>query len=132
MGVNLRAVLGAVGICGVLLLAGCGGSRSATTDSGWNPPRPTGVPDEKWATVVDADPASLPTEELEGGYCQAVKPEPAEVDAKALEYPGATAEEFNAYYDYVIAYVAPLCAALPTATGAKGALKLGARQTADL
>ena len=37
-----------------------------------------------------------------------------------LEYPGATVAEFNAFYDYVIAYVATLCAGLPTETGAKG------------
>ena len=104
---------------GVLFLAGCGGSGSATVESGWSPPRPSGVPDEQWATVVD--PASLPQEELGGGYCQMVKPAPVEVDATALEYPGATVEEFNAYYDYVIAYVAPLCAALPAASQAAGA-----------
>lgn len=130
MGVNVKTVLGSVAVCGVLLLAGCGGSSSATSDSGWNPPRPTGVPDEKWTTVVD--PASLPQEELAGGYCQAVKPEPAEVDAKALEYPGATVEEFNAYYDYVISYVAPLCVDLPPATGAKGAKRIPAIMFADL
>ena len=132
MGVNVKAVLASVAVCGVLLLAGCGGSSSATADSGWNPPRPTGVPEEKWATVVDADPASLPVEELADGYCQAVKPAPAEVDAKALEYPGATVEEFNAYYDYVIAYVAPLCADLPPATGPKGVKRLGSVQASDL
>ena len=132
MAKSVKAVLGSVAVCGVLLLAGCGGSSSATAESGWNPPRPSGVPDEKWATVVDADPASLPVEDLADWYCQAVKPESADVDAKALEYPGAPAEEFNAYYDYVIAYVAPLCVDLPTETGAKGALKLGAKQTADL
>ncbi len=114
---NVKAALGSVAVCGVLLLAGCGGSGSATTDSGWNPPRPSGVPDEKWATVVD--PASLPVEEL-AGECQAVKPEPAEVDAKVLEYPGSTAQEFNDYYDYVIAYVAPLCEALPPSATTKG------------
>ena len=118
MGVNVKAVLGSVAVCGVLLLAGCGGSSSATAEAVWNPPRPTGVPDEKWASVVD--PASLPDEDLAGGYCQMVKPAPVEVDAKALEYPGATAQEFNAYYDYVIAYVAPLCVDLPPATGTKG------------
>ena len=132
MGVNVKAVLGSVAVCGVLLLAGCGGSSSATADSGWNPPRPTGVPDDKWATVVDADPAALPDQDLAGGYCQAVKPEPAEVDAKALEYPGASAEEFNMFYDYVLAYVAPLCAALPPATGAKGAKRIPAIMFADL
>ena len=132
MGVSLNAVVTSVAACGVLLLAGCGGSGSATTDSGWNPPRPTGVPDEKWATVVDADPASLPGEDLSGGYCQAVKPEPAEVDAKALEYPGATAQEFDAFYDYVLAYVTPLCDALPPATGPKGVKKASAKVVADL
>lgn len=104
---------------GALFLAGCGGSSSATAESGWSPPRPSGVPDEAWATVVD--PVSLPGEELAGGYCQMVKPAPAEVGATALEYPGATVEEFNAYYDYVIAYVAPLCAALPAASQSAGA-----------
>ena len=132
MGVNVKAVLGSMAVCGLLLLAGCGGSSAATADSGWNPPRPTGVPDEKWATVVEADPAALPDQDLAGGYCQAVKPEPAEVDAKALEYPGASAEEFNMFYDYVLAYVAPLCAALPPATGAKGAKRIPAIMFADL
>ena len=117
-------------MCGAMLVAGCSSGPSA--DAGWNPPRPTGVPDEKWATVVDADPAALPVEDLAGGYCQAVKPEPAEVDAKALEYPGATVEEFNAFYDYALAYVAPLCAALPPATGAKGAKRMSVSTFADL
>ena len=132
MASNVKTVLGSAAMFGVLLLAGCGGSSSATADSGWNPPRPTGVPDEKCATVVDADPASLPGEDLSGGYCQAVKPEPAEVDAKALEYPGSTAEEFDAFYDYVMAYVTPLCDALPPATGPKGVKKASAKVVADL
>ena len=130
MGVNVKAVLGSVAVCGVLLLAGCGGSTSATADAGWNPPRPTGVPDEKWASVVD--PASLPVEDLADGYCQAVKPEPAEVDAKALEYPGSTAEEFDAFYDYVMAYVAPMCADLLPTTGPKGAKRMSVSTFADL
>ena len=132
MGVNVKAVLGSMAVCGLLLLAGCGGSSAATAASGWNPPRPTGVPDDKWATVVDADPAALPDQDLAGGYCQAVKPEPAEVDAKALEYPGASAEEFNMYYNYVLAYGAPLCAVLPPAMQVKGIHKVGARQSSDL
>ena len=132
MGVDVRAVVGSLAMCGALLLAGCSGSSGSSADAGWNPPRPTGVPDEKWATVVDADPAALPDQDLAGGYCQAVKPEPAEVDAKALEYPGASAEEFNMFYDYVLAYVAPLCAALPPATGAKGAKRIPAIMFADL
>jgi hypothetical protein len=132
MGVNVKAVLGSVAVCGVLLLAGCGGSSSATADSGWNPPRPSGVPDEKWATVVEGDPAALPVEELSGGYCQAVKPESAEVDAKVQEYPGATVEEFNDFYDYLLTYVAPLCADLPTATVVKGVKRMSAQVVADL
>ena len=130
MASNVKTVLGSAAVCGVLLLAGCGGTSSA--EAGWNPPRPTGVPDEKWATVVDGDPALLPGEDLAGGYCQAVKPEPAEVDAKALEYRGATVEEFNAFYDYVIAYVAPLCADLLPTTGPKGAKKMSVSTFADL
>ena len=132
MGVNVKAVLGSVAVCGVLLLAGCGGSSSATADSGWNPPRPTGVPDDKWATVVDADPAALPDQDLAGGYCQAVQPAPDEIDAKAQEYPGATAGEVSAFYEYVLAYVAPLCDALPPATGPKGVKKASAKVVADL
>ena len=135
----MKAVLGSVALCGVLVLAGCGSGTASSeqtmatsAEAVWNPPRPTGVADEKWATVIDGDPASLPVEELAAGYCQAVKPEPAEVDAKALEYPGASAEEFNMFYDYVLAYVAPLCAALPPATGAKGAKRIPAIMFADL
>jgi hypothetical protein len=139
MGVNVKAVLGSVAVCGVLLLAGCGSGTASSeqtmatsAEAVWNPPRPTGVADEKWATVIDGDPASLPVEELAAGYCQAVKPEPAEVDAKALEYPGASAEEFNMYYNYVLAYGAPLCAVLPPAMQVKGIHKVGARQSSDL
>ena len=108
---NVKAILTFVVVCGVVLLAGCGGTSSASAEAGWNPPRPTGVPDAKWATVVDADPASLAGEDLAGAYCQAVKPE--------------SAEEFNEFYDYVLAYVAPLCAALPLASGSKGVKNLG-------
>ncbi|MFZ4386402.1 MAG: hypothetical protein ACOYOM_15840 [Chloroflexota bacterium] len=139
MAKSVKAVLGSVAVCGVLLLAGCSSgttvsasSVAASADAGWNPPRPTGVPDEKWATVLEGDPASLPQENLADGYCQALKPEPADVDAKVQEYPGATVAEFNAYYDYVIAYVAPLCADLPTETGAKGVKRLGSVPASDL
>jgi hypothetical protein len=130
MATSVKAVLGSVAVCGVLLLAGCGGSSSVTAESGWNPPRPSGVPDETWEAVVD--PASLPQEELAGGYCLAVKPEPAEVDAKVQEYPGATVAEFNDFYDYLLTYVTPLCADLPTATGVKGVKRMSAQVVADL
>ncbi|MFZ4386401.1 MAG: hypothetical protein ACOYOM_15835 [Chloroflexota bacterium] len=130
MGVSVKAILGSVAVCGVMLLAGCGGSSGPSGDAGWNPPRPTGVTDEKWATIVD--PASLSVEELSGGYCPAVKPTSAEVEAKVLEYPGSTVAELNAYYDYVTAYVAPLCADLPTETGAKGAKRVPTAVLSDL
>lgn len=126
MGVNVGAVVGSAALCVVLLLAGCGSGTAASAptvaaaaDAEWNPPRPTGVSDEEWATIVD--PASLPVEDLAGGFCQAVKPTPAEVEANVTEYPGTTVEELKAYYDYVFAYVAPLCADLPPATDPKGA-----------
>ena len=61
-----------------------------------------------------------------------MKPPSDEVEAKVQKYPGSTAEEFDAFYDYVIAYVAPLCAALPPATGPKGAKRVSASITADL
>lgn len=116
----------------MLVLAGCSGTSGSVADAGWAPPRPTGVTNEKWASVVDADPASLPVEDLAGGYCQAVKPAPDEINAKAQEYPGATGAEFSAFYDYVIEYVAPLCAALPPATGPKGVKQRSAVVVADL
>jgi hypothetical protein len=129
MGVNVKVAFGLAAVCGVLLLSGCGGSSSATASAGWNPPRPSGVPDDKWASVSDVDPASLPVEDLSRGYCHAVKPSATEVDAKTKEYPGATVEELNAYYDYVFAYVAPLCAGLPPVIGTKG---LAAKKVSDL
>jgi hypothetical protein len=51
MGVNVKFALGSALVCGVLLVSGCGGSSSATASAGWNPPRPSGVPDDKWASV---------------------------------------------------------------------------------
>lgn len=84
------------------------------------------VSDEEWATIVDL--ASLPVKDLAGGFCQAVKPTPVEVEANVTEYPGTTVEELNAYYDYVFAYVAPLCADLPPATDPKGASRVEGRQ----
>ena len=118
MGVNVKAVLGSVAVCGVLLLAGCGGSSSATADSGWNPPRPSGVPDEKWDGIDD--PATLSNFDLAAGYCQVDRPTSAGLDAKVQEYPGSTVDELNAYYDYVEAYVKPLCDALPPPPTTKG------------
>ena len=116
MGVNMKAALGSAAVCGLLLLAGCGGSSSA--EAGWNPPRPTGVPDEKWESIDD--PATVSTFDLAAGYCQVARPTSAGIDAKVQEYPGSTADELNAYYDYVEAYVKPLCEALPPPPTTKG------------
>ncbi len=118
MAVNVKAVLGSVAVCGVLLLAGCGDSSSASADSGWNPPRPTGVPDEKWAGIDD--PATLSNFDLAAGYCQVDRSTSAGLDAKEQEYPGSTALELRAYYEYVEAYVKPLCEALPPPPTTKG------------
>ena len=118
MAVNLKAVLGSVAVCGVLLLTGCGGSSSATSDSGWNPPRPTGVSDEKWESIDD--PATASNFDLAAGYCQVDRLTAAQMDAKVQEYPGSTVDELNAYYDYVEAYVKPLCEALPPPLTTKG------------
>jgi hypothetical protein len=118
MGVNVKAVVTSVAVCGVLLLAGCGGSTSATADAGWNPPRPSGVSDETWEAIED--PATLSNFDLGAGYCQVERPTAARIDAKVQEYPGSTAVELNAYYDYVEAYVKPLCEALPPPPTTKG------------
>jgi hypothetical protein len=62
MAKSVKAVLGSVAVCGVLLLAGCGGSSSVTAESGWNPPRPSSVPDETWEAIED--PATLSNVDL--------------------------------------------------------------------
>ena len=116
MGVNVKAVLGSVAVCGVLLLAGCGGPSSA--EAGWNPPRPSGVPDATWDGIDD--PATLSNFDLAAGYCQVDRPTSAGLDAKVQEYPGSTVDELNAYYDYVEVYVKPFCEALPPPPTTKG------------
>ena len=118
MGVNVKAVLGSVAVCGVLLLAGCGGSSSATAEAVWNPPRPSGVPDATWDGIDD--PATLSNFDLAAGYCQVDRPTSAGLDAKVQEYPGSTVDELNAYYDYVEVYVKPFCEALPPPPTTKG------------
>ena len=119
MAKSVKAVLGSVAVCGVLLLAGCGGSSSVTAESGWNPPRPSGVPDETWAAAIE-DPATLSNFDLGVGYCQVERPAPARLDTKVQKYPGSTVDELNAYYNYVEVYVKPLCEALPPPPTTKG------------
>jgi len=116
MGVSVKAVAAFLATCGVLLLAGCGGSSSAET--GWNPPRPSGVPNETWEAIDD--PATLSNFDLGVGYCQVERPTSAGIDAKAQQYPGSTVDELNAYYNYVEVYVKPLCEALPPPPTTKG------------
>ena len=67
MAYNVRAVFSSVAVCALLFLAGCGSFSRTSADAGWNPPSPTGVPDERRSTFVDADPASLPGEDRAGG-----------------------------------------------------------------
>ncbi|MUH45738.1 MAG: hypothetical protein F2793_04415, partial [Actinobacteria bacterium] len=78
------AIIGSLAISGALLLAGCGGGSTAAAPSAaaasaasssaaepavaastgpgvgteWNPPRPTGVPEELWSSM-SADPAAM-------------------------------------------------------------------------
>jgi len=128
MGLKVWTALGSVTVCGTLLLAGCSSSNSATVDGGWNPPRPTGIPDEKWTAAAGTDPASLSDKDLADGYCPPLKPTTAEIDAKVQKYPGATIEEFNAYYDYVVAYVKPMCSRVLPAASPTGAFRLGVKR----
>ena len=56
MGVNVKAVLGSVAVCGVMLLAGCGGSEGAAPASS----APSGGTMAKGVDVPDAAPAAAP------------------------------------------------------------------------
>ena len=114
MGIGRRAKagLGAVAIGAVLLVAGCGGSATTAADAGWNPPRPAEMPDEMWTEFVAMDPAGLSKEDA-SQYCQALS---------GIGSPEGAAEDVTAFYDYVTAYISPVCSDLPVATGAKGGL----------
>ncbi len=67
-----------------LRLAGCGGFSSATADAGWDPPRPF-----RWTGLR------------------------RRIDTKAQAFPGSTAADLNAHYDYAEVHVDPLCEVLP-------------------
>ena len=129
------AIIGSLAISSALLLAGCGGnSTTATTSSAavaaaasaaatsagpvaateWNPPRPTGVEDDFWASI-SADPAaSIDTPEKLAKTCQGLKPAtPNDIDMMVLAAPESNAQEWTAVYDYYYAYLTPLCVNAP-------------------
>ena len=134
------AIVGSLAISGALLLAGCGGGSTAAAPSSaapsaaastaadpavaastgpgvgteWNPPRPTGVPEDLWATMA-ADPATMMTtpEELAKG-CKGLKPpSPTDLEMFVELTPGSNAQEWTDFYDYAIAYTTPLCENAP-------------------
>ena len=121
---------------GTLLLAACGTTTTAAAPSAaspsaaagtWNPPRPTGITDATWADY-SKDPAALSPARLAAGCASVARPTPDQIDHDLLpQAPGSTPEQWNAYYDFVLAYAAPLCAALPTTAPVKG---LGSRRSA--
>jgi hypothetical protein len=157
---NAVAVLGVLALTGTVVLAGCGGSTSATTPAasapaesapatsmpaggtdGFDPPRPTGIPDEGWADLTaQLDPAGTrarfeaKTPEEQAKQCQEPYPVPAEVLAAAAadsaeQVAGSTVEEWTALFDYKVAadeaygmaeLRAELCASLPPVTAPKG------------
>jgi hypothetical protein len=133
MGMSMRAVLGSVAVCWVLLLAGCGSGTTVSTPTiatsatgGWNPPRPSGVPDETWEAIQD--PATLSNVDLGTWYCHTEMKTNAQIDAKLQEYPGSYVLQLDAYYLYVEAYVEPLCEALPPLPTAKGPASVQVRR----
>ena len=134
------AIIGSLAISGALLLAGCGGGSTAAAPSAaaasaasssaaepavaastgpgvgteWNPPRPTGVPEELWSSM-SADPAAMMAspEDLAKG-CKGLKPPTASDLGQFVEMaPGSNLQEWTDFYDYLIAYVTPLCASAP-------------------
>ena len=143
MRTTTRAVAAACSLAaaGILLLAACGSATTAAANptaagpstaapspaaGAWDPPRPTGMTGAAWAGY-SKDPAALSPARLAAGCAGVSRPTPAEIARDLLPHsPGSTPEEWNAYYDFVLAYAAPLCAALPTTAPVKG---LGGRRT---
>ena len=158
---NVFAVIGVLALTGTVVLAGCGGSTSATTSAatapaesaaaagsmpaesadGFDPPRPTGIPDEGWAELTaQLDPANTrarfeaKTPEEQAKQCQEPYPVSAEVLAAAAadgaeQVAGSTVEEWTALFDYKVAadeaygmaeLRADLCAGLPPVTVSEG------------
>ena len=129
------AIIGSLAISSALLLGGCGGNSSAETTSAaassvaepagaasggdvaateWNPPRPSGVEDDVWASM-GADPAaSLDTPEKLAKSCQGLNPpSPSDIDAIVAMAPGSNAQEWTAFGDYMYSYATQFCANAP-------------------
>ena len=131
---NAVAVIGVLALTCTVALAGCGGSTPATTPAatvpaeiaaaacmpaesadGFDPPRPTGIPDEEWADLTaQLDPAGTRarfearTPEEQAKVCQEPYPLPAEEFAAlaadgAEQVAGSTVEEWTALFDYKVA-----------------------------
>ena len=112
--------IGTFAIAGALMLAGCGGSSTSASptevtstapvaDAGWSPPKPTGVTDQLWANFTE-DPATLTGDALSSTCTGLVPPTTNDVAGLVAMAPASKAEEWTALYDYLLAYIAPLCA----------------------
>ena len=133
------AIIGSLAISSALLLGGCGGNSTAgatsaaassaavaapasaaatsagpVTATEWNPPRPSGVEDDLWASI-SADPAaSIDTPEKLAKNCQGLKPlTPNDIDMMVEVAPESNAQEWTAFADYAYAYTTQLCVNAP-------------------
>ena len=118
------AILGAGALASALLLGGCGGGSSADSSApasaevvssesvSAEPPRPSGLSDDDWAAMVtkigNADTmlaqAQAKTPDELAAACQQPTPTDEELQSgaeqSATEYPGSTAEEWMAVFDW--------------------------------
>jgi len=118
------AIVGTLALASTLLLAGCGGGSSTESTAAANaeaasaeavsaePPRPSGLTDEDWATLSEslgnADTmiaqAQAKTPEEVAADCE--KPVPTDEELQTLaegfptDYPGSTVEEWFALLDW--------------------------------
>ena len=138
------AIFGSLAISGALLLAGCGGSSTATTPSAgaassaadpavaasaapsvgteWNPPRPSGLEDDLWASIATDPAASIDTPEKLAKDCPSLKPATAtEIDMFVEMAPKSNAQEWTTYFDYFYAYATQLCANAPESSAVEPA-----------
>ena len=108
------AVIGSLAITATLLLAGCGGSSTAEAPSAaaWDPPRPTGIADDLWASMSE-DPAATDPAVLAQACTDLAPMSASDIDGAISLSEGSTPEEWQAWGDYVLAYLTPLCASLP-------------------
>lgn len=92
-------------------VAASGGPGAGTE---WNPPRPSGLEDDFWASVA-ADPAAeVDTQEKLAKKCQSLTPAtPSDIDMFVEAAPESNAQEWTAYTEYFYAYATQLCANAP-------------------